>query len=146
MCRLFNIWISSVAMEYNKPDLIIGYAGDTNMHIRRLIAGCCGLVLLWAANAKSAGSDLADAAMNRDISVVRSLLRQKADVNATQADGATALHWAVQLDDLQMADVLIQAGANVKATNRFGITPLSLASSNGNAVMIEKLLSAGADV
>ncbi len=116
------------------------------MNVRRLIAGCCAFVLLWAANGKSAGSEVADAAMHRDISAVRSLIQKKADVNAPQADGATALHWAVQLDDLQMVDVLIQAGANVKATNRFEVTPLAIASMNGNAAMIEKLLNAGADV
>ena len=77
---------------------------------------------------------------------MRSLLRQKADVNAPQADGATALHWAVQLDDLEMADLLIQAGANVKAQNRFEVTPLAIACLNGSAAMIQKLVKAGADV
>ncbi len=36
--------------------------------------------------------------MHRDISAVRSLIQKKADANAPQANGATALHWAVQLD------------------------------------------------
>ena len=35
-------------------------------------------------------------------------------------DGATALHWAVYRDDLELADLLIRAGANVKAANREG--------------------------
>src|SRR2546422_2474969 len=104
--------------------------GDADMNIRGLIAACCGLILLWAANAESAGSDIADAAMNRDIAAVRSLLRQKADVNAPQADGATALHWAVQLNDFEMADILIEAGANVKAANRFEVYHLAMACSS----------------
>jgi ankyrin repeat protein len=83
--------------------------------------------------------------MNKDLSSIRKLLAQNADVNAPQADGATALHWAVELDDLEMADVLIAAGANVKARNRFDITPLALACLNGSAAMIEKLLKAGAE-
>jgi ankyrin repeat protein len=41
-------------------------------------------------------------------------LQQKADVNASQADGSTALHWAVHFDDLEMVQLLIGAGANVK--------------------------------
>ena len=94
----------------------------------------------WAAN-----SPIADAAQNQNREALRSLLRQKADVNAPQLDGTTALHWAVRLNDLETADVLIRAGANVNATNRDGATPLQLAALNGSAAMIEKLVKAGAD-
>jgi ankyrin len=90
-------------------------------------------------------SRLADAASKQDKEVVRSLLRQGLDVNGTQADGATALHWAVHWDDLETADLLIRAGANVNAKNDYGATPLSLACTNGNAAMVEKLLVAKAD-
>jgi ankyrin repeat protein len=71
--------------------------------------------------------------MKGDGTTVRTLLRQKADVNAPQADGATAIHWAVYHDDLELAGLLIGAGANVKAANREGATPLSLGCVNGNA-------------
>jgi ankyrin repeat protein len=104
----------------------------------------CALILLSATSLR-ANSRLADAAMAPDPEAVRSLLNQKVDVNAPQADGTTALHWAVRQDDLETADLLIRAGANVKAANRFGATPLSLACTNGNAPMIEKLLKAGED-
>ena len=65
--------------------------------------------------------------MRGDTSAVRALLAQKADVNVTQADGATALHWAVYREDFATTDLLIQAGANVKVASREGATPLSLA-------------------
>src|SRR5436189_6233899 len=103
------------------------------MNARCLIAACCAIVLTSAVTARSAGTEVAEAAMNKDLSAVRTFLRQKADVNAPQADGSTALHWAVQLDDLEMADLLIQAGANVKAANRFEVTPLAIACLNGSA-------------
>ena len=90
-------------------------------------------------------SDVADAAMRGDKAAVRSLLLQKADVNAPQSDGATALHWAVYKSDKELADMLIRSGANVKAANREGSTPLWLASVNGDAPMIAALLKAGAD-
>jgi uncharacterized protein len=93
----------------------------------------------------SADSRVADAAMAPDKEAVRSLLRQKADVNAAQPDGTTALHWAARNDDVETADLLIRAGANVKAANRFGVTPLALAATNGSAAMIETLLKAGDD-
>ncbi len=90
-------------------------------------------------------AELADAAMRGDRTAVRSLLQQKADVNAAQIDGATALHWAVYNDDLETAQLLIQAGAKPDAGNREGITPLYLASVYGKSVMIAALLKGGAD-
>ncbi|HEY3825631.1 MAG TPA: ankyrin repeat domain-containing protein [Bryobacteraceae bacterium] len=88
---------------------------------------------------------LVDAIRTGDKATASALLQQKADVNAPEPDGTTAVAWAARQDDLEMADRLIRAGANVKASNRYGVTPLSLACINGNAAMIEKLLKAGAD-
>ena len=115
------------------------------MDTRRLV-GCCVIgVLLGVTSLGAARSDVADAAMAGDTAAVRTLLDKRADVNATQADGATALHWAAYRQDLEMANLLIRAGANVKAANREGFTPLALACVNGDANMIEALLKAGAD-
>lgn len=114
------------------------------MIIRR-VAGCFVAMLLTAASLVAASSDVADAAMKGNKQAVRSLLQKKADVNAPQIDGSTALHWAVRLDDLETAELLIRAGANVSSANRAGATPLNLAATNGNGAMIEKLIKAGAD-
>src|SRR6185295_10045074 len=114
------------------------------MSITRLTRASCVLALLLCAQSfAAASSDIADAAMNRNKDAVRSLLLKKADVNASQVDGTTALHWAVRADDLETADLLIRAGANVAAANREGVTPMQLAAVNGNAPMIEKLVKAG---
>src|SRR5579864_2990198 len=112
--------------------------------MKTLIGGFCMAVLLAAAS-----SDLRvpEAAQQGDGQAVRSLIDQKADVNAAQGDGMTALHWAAFKDDLETVQVLLQAGANVKATTRNGaLTPLIMASRNGNAAMIAALLKAGSDV
>jgi ankyrin repeat protein len=109
-------------------------------------AGCAAL--LWAllvSITSGAGSEVADAAQKGDQAAVQRLIQQKADVNAAQVDGATALHWAVYRDAPQLADILIRAGANVKAANSEGVTPLSMAALYGNAVMMDKLIKAGAD-
>ncbi len=90
-------------------------------------------------------AELADAAMNNDLERLQTLLAASADVNEAQADGTTALHWAVQRDDLQSAEMLIQAGANPDATNRTDAKPLQLAALNGNAAMLSLLIEAGAD-
>ena len=76
---------------------------------------------------------LADAAEQRDTARVRTLLKARADVNATQIDGTTALHWAAYHDDAETAALLVKAGANVNAVNRYGVPPLALACTNGNA-------------
>jgi ankyrin repeat protein len=88
---------------------------------------------------------LADAVEKRDRSRIAVLLKQKADVNAAQADGMTALHWAAHHDDLATVTLLVQAGANVKAANHYGVTPLSLGCTNGNTDIVELLLKSGAD-
>ncbi len=105
-----------------------------------------GLTLLLATSVFAVDkSPLADAAEKSDHTAIRTLLKQHADVNAPQADGMTALHWAAHLDDLETAKVLAEAKANVTVTNRYGVTPLSLACQNGNASMVELLLERGAD-
>jgi uncharacterized protein len=115
------------------------------MSMRRKGLWIIALLAATSFAATNRDTRLADAAMNRDSSSVRSLLKLHADVNAPQPDGTTALAWAARWDDSEMADLLVAAGANVKAANRFGATPLSLACTNGSAVMIGNLLKAGDD-
>jgi len=118
------------------------------------------ITLFLAMPGSVTASEVANAAMDRDIKLIRSLLVEKATetgleierlseifeyVNAPQTDGSTALHWAINYDDLAMADLLIGAGANVSASNRTGVTPMRLAAINGSAEMLERLLDAGAD-
>jgi hypothetical protein len=132
------------------PDYPITQLPDSNesklMTISRIV-GCLVLLVVGVAGvASGAGrSDIADAVMKGDKAAVRALLQQKQDVNAPQADGATALHWAVYRDDVETAKTLIGAGAKVDVANREGITPLAMASLYGNPVIIDALLKAGAD-
>lgn len=99
---------------------------------------------LAADRAVNSDARVADAAKARDAKAVAALIKQKADVNAPQADGATALHWAAHWNDLGMADLLIAAGAQVSSTNDYGVMPLFLAATNGSAPMIDTLVKAGA--
>ena len=89
---------------------------------------------------------VADAAMHGDIEEVRSLLRSGADVNAAQGDGMTALHWAAQTGDRQLAEVLVYAGARLDAGTRIGrYTALHIAAREGRYEVAQVLIEAGAD-
>ena len=117
--------------------------------VRGISLGAFVAALALGALLKAApsGSSVADAAESGDRDSVRSLLKQAADVNAAQADGMTALHWAAMRNDADLAQTLLYAGANVKATTRINAyTALLLAAKNGNAAVMEPLLKAGADV
>jgi len=100
------------------------------------------LIFLMAAGPRPA---LIAAPKNVDRNAVRALLKQGTNVNATEADGATALHWASYRDDLETADLLIRAGAKVNAANDLGATPLWAACQNGSEAMVRRLLAAGAN-
>ena len=92
-------------------------------------------------------SPVADAAMKGDRERVRQLLKQRADVNAPQGDGMTALHWAAERADATLANMLLVAGANVSAMTRIGgYIPLHIASKTGSADVVRALLKAGSDV
>jgi ankyrin repeat protein len=88
---------------------------------------------------------LVDAVRSGDRATALALIQQKVNVNAPESDGTTALHWAVQKDDVDMVDRLIKAGANVNAKNDYGSTPMSEAAINGNVAVMDRLLKAGAD-
>lgn len=103
------------------------------------------VALLLAGSISAAETPLADAAERNDIAAVGKLLDKKVEINSTQADGMTALHWAVYHDNLDVVMRLLDAGADVKAASRYGVTPLALACTTGSAEVVELLLTAGAD-
>ncbi len=115
-------------------------------HLRRLKMKSVGLLFGLSLLAPAADTRIADAAQQSDLAAVRNLLKQKADVNGAQGDGLTALHWAAQKDDVEMAKALLAAGAKLDATTRLGAaTPLFVAARESSARVIDLLLRSGAD-
>ncbi|MBA3269128.1 MAG: ankyrin repeat domain-containing protein [Acidobacteria bacterium] len=113
------------------------------MVAQRLLIGCCIAMLSGSSPVLGAESVLADAAMTGDMAAVRALLSRKADVNAAQGDGSTALHWAAYKGDAAMVQLLIASGAAVNLKTRLGgITPLMMAAKNGDAAILKLLLDA----
>src|SRR3954453_13487330 len=115
------------------------------MKLRLLSAGVFAMYLTAFAGAAPSPSAVADAAMKGDRESVRALLKQGADVGAAQGDGMSALHWAAERGDVELAEMLLYAGANAAAVTRIGqYTPLHLAAKAGNAAAVRALLSGGA--
>jgi uncharacterized protein len=112
-------------------------------HAARIVA----LVVCASQTFSAATGDvrLIDAVKAGNAATVRTLSKQRALVNATEADGTTALHWAARLDRVELVQTLIRAGAPVNAKTRYAVTPLSLAAVNGSAAAVDALLKAGAD-
>jgi uncharacterized protein len=117
----------------------------SNGYDEYLVSWCIAILLSVATLGAVRESRVANAAERQDRESVRALLAQRVDVNAPQADGATALHWAAHWNDVETTDLLIRNGASVNAVNDYGVTPLSLACANGNPAIAVRLLQAGAD-
>src|SRR4029450_7825465 len=104
------------------------------------LAMVVGVIAMSAARPTAAGDlRLIQAVKNREHRAVSALLRARVNVNEPQPDGATALHWAIYLDDAEMTDLLIRSGSNVRAANDLGVTPLLMACMIANPAIAEKL-------
>src|ERR1041384_1345709 len=87
----------------------------------------------------AAGSPLVDAVKAGNRAAALALIEQRADVNAPEADGTTALHYAVHQDDVELVRRLLRAGARVNVKNEYGATPMSEAAIVGNPTMLGQI-------
>ena len=105
------------------------------------------LVMTAALGAQQTASPVADAAARGDKAAIRDLLKQGADVNGAQGDGMSALHWAAERGDAELAELLVYGGANAGAVTRIGqYTPLHLAAKSASPAVVKALIKAGANV
>ncbi len=93
-----------------------------------------------------AATTLVEAVKAGDVASLVQALQQRADVNAPEPDGTTALHWAVIRNQPEMVQRLLRAGAKARVANDYGATPLAEAALLGSTDVVRMLLEAGADV
>jgi len=121
-------------------DMANGRGAPRKAKLALLALGC-----MLCSGVAAAGSEVADAVMGQDPARLEHLLATRADVNAAQPDGSTALHWAAYHGDVHSATALLRAGASPDVRTVVGMTPLVLACESGNARLVRLLLKAGAD-
>ncbi|MBE4908329.1 ankyrin repeat domain-containing protein [Bacillus luteolus] len=102
---------------------------------------------------------LMDAAFEANIEEVQKLIDEGAEVNVSDSEGSTPLHWTIygidftyeegievdNIPSIETARLLLDAGANVNAVDIYGTTPLIDAVSYDSPEMVELLLEYGAD-
>lgn len=81
-----------------------------------------------------------------DLDGLHILLSRGADCNMLNEKGESALHVAIESDDIECIKLLlIQRFIRINQQNYLGNTPLILACKNNNVVAVEWLLEGGAD-
>jgi ankyrin repeat protein len=81
-----------------------------------------------------------------DLSTVKKLLTEGADVNATDSSGRTALVEAAWGGHTDIVKYLIEKGANVNTGDNVGYTALMRASEEGHNAVVTVLVQKNADV
>lgn len=120
--------------------------GEAGIHIvtRRGDLGWLGLLYQKGANLnvkdREGNTPLILAAISRWSEGAATLIRLKAQVNAQNRLGETAILKAVQARDLALTKALIDAGANPDIADNSGISARAVATSDPRAASIAKLL------
>jgi ankyrin repeat protein len=91
------------------------------------------------------GSTLADRIQSGDRRAALAMIAGGADVNQSQPDGTTPLHWAAYRVDQELVQRLLKKGAKANVVNHYGASPLAEAARVANVPLVGMLLEAGAD-
>ena len=91
---------------------------------RYLLLTCA---MLLAIPAYASTDKLIENVKNKNLKAVETLLNSGEDVNGTNAQGNTALHYAVATNNADMVKLLLQHNADMNAQNTKGWSPLSIA-------------------
>ncbi|KAF8390214.1 hypothetical protein HHK36_024737 [Tetracentron sinense] len=95
---------------------------------------------------KRVTSSLIRASQAGDEAVVKLLVKTNIDLNATDAEGNSALHWCLRTSScsspksLRIAWLLLKHGARVSQRNRLGLNALHFSAANGNFQALQILL------
>ncbi|OCA92321.1 M48 family metallopeptidase [Pseudobacillus wudalianchiensis] len=86
-----------------------------------------------------------EAVVKGNTAAVAAFIKKGEDIQVTDNQGYTPLHWAVLDNNKEMVDQLLEAGADPNEEDYYGMTPFSKAAEQGNAKMVQRLAEAGGD-
>jgi len=140
-------------LEYPQESLILASLDKrkvTTMGIREKLPSGWWLILFFSITFSAVAWEhdlqLVDAAKAQKWVGVNVFLEAgKINVNTTQADGTSALAWAVYWDHGETTRLLLEAGSNPNIANENGVSPLILAIKNRSHTTVNALLEQGAD-
>lgn len=81
-----------------------------------------------------------------NINKIKNELESGVDVNATDDDGYTLLHWACQEGDKNVVEFLLRVGADFNKRDKDGFHALEIASTKGYIDIVKLLIDNGADI
>lgn len=115
-------------------DIFVSSAARVDRETRRMLA------------ARHAETPLITAVQSGRLADVQTAIGNGADIDATDASGRSALHWAVLAGRSDLAGALLDAGADPKIADDAGSTALHVAALFGLGDLADRLIAAGADV
>jgi ankyrin repeat protein len=90
-------------------------------------------------------AEFIEAAKNGDAPKIGSLVKADPDLVSAVGDyRKTALHWAAEMDHVEVAAILVEAGADIEARTSWGASPFDWAAAMGSPRVADLLLSRGA--
>ena len=87
---------------------------------------------------------IVNAAATNNIADVRTFIARRVNVNTADSQGRTALSYAAELGNAQIAKELLDARASPDQRDKLGNVPLHWAANNGRVEVIKVLLAAHA--
>jgi ankyrin repeat protein len=89
---------------------------------------------------------IVNAAASNNVDDVTTFIAKRVNVNQTDPQGRTALSFAAELGNAQMAKQLLDARASPDQRDKLGLAPLHWAANNGRVELIKLLIAAHATV